>query len=697
MADDPVLVVDRRVLDVMVEVLERLRVEDDDGDRLPDLAVLPVQKLGHEIGIAVGRFGERRRLAPAEALAVAPEDPELHPSRLSDARQHGKVPAAVGRPLLGDHEDLGGAVGLRREPSDRRGLRVGEPRDLVRLSEVSAPVTARLALRAFALEVLGGADIGDVLVEGEALDEPRGCHHALAALHGVLLWLLETDSGRNSSTGGPARRPRLAAGVGGEARDDLRVRQGRQHIRGGPDLRRAAPAAEDDPLHRHELVVHVDRNSGRQREDCDTADEHAGHCPRLLRGREGELRRAHQPAHGVVDVEPMSSTGSSRGARYHECDALDACASLRLPSAGTRMASNLGDKFSTLHEIVRAARNNLAPGPWDYLIGGAETETTVRRNRLALDSIAFRPRVLRDVSKIDTTSTFFGRPVRIPVMLAPIGSIETFAEGGGATAAKASEEFGVPQMLSSVCNPGLEAVAAAANNFRVFQLYVRGDDAWVDDWVRRAVDHGYAAFCLTVDTACYSRRERDLARRFVKPWRTRAGGFEFQAGLSWDHVKRFQDTHSIPLVLKGIATAEDATLATDHGVEGVYVSNHGGRQLDHGRGAIDALPEVVRAVGGRATVIVDGGFVRGTDVVKALALGARCVGIGRLACCGLAAAGQAGLVRVLELLEDEIKIAMGLLGVDRLAALDPSYLHSATPVNPPHETSAFPLLDEEGY
>jgi len=361
------------------------------------------------------------------------------------------------------------------------------------------------------------------------------------------------------------------------------------------------------------------------------------------------------------------------------------------------MASNLGDKFSTLHEIVRAARNNLAPGPWDYLMGGAETETTLKRNRLALDSIAFRPRVLRDVSKIDTTSTLFGRPVRLPLMLAPIGSIETFADGGGATAARASEEFGVPQMLSSVCNPGLEAVAAAANNFRIFQLYVRGDDAWVDDWVKRAVDGGYAAFCLTVDTATYSRRERDLARRFVKPWRTRAGGFEFQAGLSWDHVKRFKDTHSIPLVLKGIATAEDATLAVEHGVEGVYVSNHGGRQLDHGRGAIEVLPEVVRTVGGRATVLVDGGFMSGTDVVKALALGAQSVGIGRLACCGLAAAGQAGLVRVLELLEDEIRIAMGLLGVDRLAALDPSHLHPATPVGPARATSAFPLLDEEGY
>jgi glycolate oxidase len=251
-------------------------------------------------------------------------------------------------------------------------------------------------------------------------------------------------------------------------------------------------------------------------------------------------------------------------------------------------------------------------------------------------------------------------------------------------------------MLSSVCNPGLEAVAAAADNFRIFQLYVRGDDAWVDDHVRRAVDHGYAAFCLTVDTAVYSRRERDLAKRFVKPWRVRAGGFEYQAALSWDHVKRFKDTHAIPLILKGIATAEDATLACEHGVDGVYVSNHGGRQLDHGRGTMEVLPEVVEAVAGRATIIVDGGFLRGTDVVKAIAAGARAVGIGRLACLGLAAAGEAGLVRALEILEDEIRICLGLLGVASLDALDRSYLHPAQPVGPAHVTSAFPLL-EEGY
>ena len=361
------------------------------------------------------------------------------------------------------------------------------------------------------------------------------------------------------------------------------------------------------------------------------------------------------------------------------------------------MAPEMEDRFQTLSELVKQARLNLSQGPWDYMIGAAETETTLRRNRQALDSVAFRPRVLRNVSKVDATSTFFGRPVRIPVMIAPVGSVESFTPGGGATVARATGEFGVAQMLSSVCNPGLEATAAAADNFRIFQLYVRGDDSFMDDHVKRAKDNGYAAFCLTVDTASYSRRERDLMRRFVKPWRVRATGMDFQAALSWDHVKRFKDVHpDIPLILKGIATAEDAELACAHGVNGVYVSNHGGRQLDHGRGTLDVLPEVVKAVNRRATVIVDGSFVRGTDIVKAIILGADCVGIGRLACIGVAAAAEAGLVRVLELLEDEIRICLALLGVDRYSALDASYLHPATPVVRPHATSAFPLL-EEGY
>ena len=356
------------------------------------------------------------------------------------------------------------------------------------------------------------------------------------------------------------------------------------------------------------------------------------------------------------------------------------------------MPSNLDEQFQTIHELARAARRNLSDGPWDYLIGGAETETTVKRNRLAIDSIAFRPRVLRDVSKVDAASTFFGRPVRLPVMLAPVGSVESFTPGGGATAAKASGAFGVPHMLSSACNPGLEATAKAADNYRIFQLYVRGDDVFVDDHVKRAKDNGYTLFCMTVDSAHYSRRERDIDKRFVKPWRQAATGMNWQAALSWDQVKRFKDTHDIPLILKGIATAEDAAIACEHGVDGVYVSNHGGRQLDHGVGSLAVLPEVVKAVDKRAVVMVDGGFMRGTDVVKAIVLGAQIVGLGRLQCLGLAAAGQAGLERALELLEDEVRICLALLGVTSYSQLDASYVREAPVVAEADALSAFPLL-----
>jgi glycolate oxidase len=354
------------------------------------------------------------------------------------------------------------------------------------------------------------------------------------------------------------------------------------------------------------------------------------------------------------------------------------------------------NEFLTLHEIVVAARASLAPGPWGYLIGGTETETTLRRNRLALDSIAFRPRVLRDVSTVDVKATFLGRAARLPVMIAPVGGMESFDPEGAAAAARAAAQFGIPLMLSSVCQPGLEATAAAADSLRVFQLYVRGDDAWVDDWVRRAREHGFRAFCLTVDSAFYSRRERDLIGRFVKPWRaTAAAGTGYQAALSWDQVKRFKDKHALPLILKGIATAEDAEIAVRHGVEVVYVSNHGGRQLDHGRGSAAVLPEVVAAVSGRAEVWVDGGFMRGSDVVKAIALGARCVGLGRLACLGLAAGGVAGLVRALELLEEEIRVCLGLLGVTSLAEVTSAHVAPAPPVIEPSALSAFPLLGED--
>ena len=351
------------------------------------------------------------------------------------------------------------------------------------------------------------------------------------------------------------------------------------------------------------------------------------------------------------------------------------------------------EEFLTLQEIVAAAQRNLPPGPWSYLIGGTETETTVKRNRHALDCLAFRPRVLRDVSRIDSSWRFLGAKTRLPVMLAPIGGLESIVEGGAATAARAAAQFNVPQMLSSVCQPGLEETAAAAPTLRSFQLYVRGDDAWVDDFVRRAKDNGFTSFCLTVDVAAYSRRERDLIGRYVKPWRATAGaGAPFQAGLSWDQVKRFKDKHDLPLVIKGIATAADAEIAVQHGVEVVYVSNHGGRQLDHGLGSAAVLPEVVRAVNGKAEVWVDGGFMRGTDVVKAIALGAKTVGLGRFTGLALAAGGAPGLVRALEILEDEIRICLGLLGVTSFAELTSRHVVAAPAVTMPDTFSAFPHL-----
>jgi len=350
------------------------------------------------------------------------------------------------------------------------------------------------------------------------------------------------------------------------------------------------------------------------------------------------------------------------------------------------------EEFLTLQEIVAAARRNLPPGPWAYLIGGAETETTVRRNRQALDSIAFRPRVLRDMSSISHSGKFFGADTRLPLFLAPIGGLESIAEGGAAAAGRAAAQFGIPQMLSSVCKPGLEETAKAGAQ-RFFQLYVRGDTAWVDDHVRRAKDHGYSAFCYTVDVAMYSRRERDLLGRFVKPWRAdAAAGAKFQSALSWDEIKRYKDKYDLPLVVKGIATAEDALLAVEHGVEVVYVSNHGGRQLDHGLGSAAVLPQVVEAVKGKAQVWVDGGFMRGTDVVKAIALGASAVGIGRLCGLGLAAAGVPGLVRALELLEEEVRTCLGLLGVTRYSELTRQHLAPGPIVNDASVFSAFPHL-----
>ncbi|MDB5743698.1 MAG: lldA [Polaromonas sp.] len=362
-------------------------------------------------------------------------------------------------------------------------------------------------------------------------------------------------------------------------------------------------------------------------------------------------------------------------------------------SSSNHLVDPQGD-FQALHEFAEAAKNKLSGDIWDYLNGGTETETTLLRNRVALDSIAFRPRVLRDVSTVDMTHTFLGQPMRLPIMLAPVGGLESIHPAGCAEAARASSEFGIPIMVSSVTTPNMEDTAkAAGSGRRIFQLYVRGGDDFVDEYVQRAINAGYEAFCITVDSQAYSRRERDISRRYAKPWRSAATGHAAQAAFNWDNIKRFKDKHSIPLILKGIATGEDAAMACELGVDVVYVSNHGGRQLDHGRGSIDLLPEVVDAIAGRAKVIVDSGFCRGTDILKAMALGADAVSIGRLYCYGLAAGGAPALVKLLEVLEHEIGIALALLGCQSIAELNRSHVMPSAAVMRPHLNSAFPLMD----
>jgi glycolate oxidase len=204
------------------------------------------------------------------------------------------------------------------------------------------------------------------------------------------------------------------------------------------------------------------------------------------------------------------------------------------------------------------------------------------------------------------------------------------------------------------------------------------------------------ALCLTVDLDYYGRRERDLAKRYLTTSRRSKPADHFQARFSWADVARLKSKFKIPFILKGIATAEDTKIALEHGIESIYVSNHGGRQLDHGKGSVDVLTEIVEAAGGKAEIIVDGGVMRGTDIVKAIALGASAVGIGRLQGLALGAGGESAVVRMLELLEDEATRCLGLLGVTSFSELNPSYVAKAEPLGRSWLDSAFPLL-KEGY
>ena len=330
--------------------------------------------------------------------------------------------------------------------------------------------------------------------------------------------------------------------------------------------------------------------------------------------------------------------------------------------------------FHTATDIIIRAHEKLAPAVWDYIAGGTESETTKRRNRDSIEEWAFRPRVLRNVSTVDVSARLLGSALRIPVLLAPVGSLQTIAEGGALHTVRAAAEFGTLPIISSSTQPSIEDTARATAGDKWFQLYIRGDFDWTVQTVRRIRDAGYRALVLTIDAPCYSIRERQLKHRWLPPSLTAQPDLEYQALLDWDMVARIRDHAQLPIVLKGIQTVEDAELALGMGIDVVWLSNHGGRQPDHARGGLHILVEVAERIGGKVPIVVDGGFLRGTDVIKAIALGAQAVAIGRLQAYALGAGGADALLRLLKILENEMRTGMAMIGATSFSQLDRSCL-----------------------
>ena len=349
--------------------------------------------------------------------------------------------------------------------------------------------------------------------------------------------------------------------------------------------------------------------------------------------------------------------------------------------------------YLNLHDLEPLARAKLPAPIFDFIAGGAEDEATLRANRSAFESIEFRPRVLVDVSKVDTTTAVSGRTLPFPVMLAPVAFHRLATPEGEAATARAAAAAGTVMILSTMSTVPIEEVAAAAPGPKWFQLYCYGDRKISERMVGRAEEAGFEALCLTVDVPRLGRRERDYRHPLVFPSDIMPVNFihEFDMSsmpeasrgtalsafvanlmdqtLNWDTVDWLRSITKMPIFLKGILTPEDALLAVEHGASGIVVSNHGGRQLDGAPPAIRVITEIADAVGDQVDLIMDGGVRRGTDVLKALALGAKAVLIGRPYIWGLAVDGEAGARQVLEQLRLEFETAMALCGVTSVSQI----------------------------
>lgn len=374
-------------------------------------------------------------------------------------------------------------------------------------------------------------------------------------------------------------------------------------------------------------------------------------------------------------------------------------------------------RLYNIADLRSAARKRLPRVIFEFVDGGAQDEITLRANSADFARYAFRPRMLTDISERSTATTILGAPAAFPVVLAPTGLAGITHRRGELPASRAAAAAGVPYCLSCMSTCSIEDIAAASSVTRWFQLYVLRDRELTRTFIERAKAAGCRALVLTVDTKVQGPRERDMRNGFTVPprfsldtlldfalhWRwlldvglgprvtygnfagsalstneamtiTRFIGGQFDPSVSYKDLEWFKNAWGGPVAVKGILTGEDARAAVDHGADAIIVSNHGGRQLDGAMSSIRALPEVADAVGDRAEVILDGGVRRGSDIVKALCLGARACMIGRAWLYGLAAGGEPGVARSLEILRHEFDLAVALLGRTGVDQLDRSCL-----------------------
>ncbi|KAL4388161.1 hypothetical protein GQ457_09G005490 [Hibiscus cannabinus] len=371
----------------------------------------------------------------------------------------------------------------------------------------------------------------------------------------------------------------------------------------------------------------------------------------------------------------------------------------------SRKKYNPGEAFSSyrimeeepvnVNEFRELARRALPKMFYDFYAGGAEDQHTLKENEEAFHRIIIRPRILRDVSAIDLSTTVLGYNISMPVMIAPTSMQKLANPAGEIATARAASACGTIMVLSTSSSCSLEEVASCCNAIRFFQLYVYKRRDISAKLVQRAENNGYKAIVVTVDSPRLGRREADIKNKLVVPPLKNLEGLlpnkfisdggsglealasgTLDASFCWEDISWLKSITNLPVLIKGVLTHEDAIKALEVGVAGIIVSNHGGRQLDYSPATISVLEEVVLAVGGKVPVLVDGGIRRGTDIFKAVALGARAVLVGRPVVFGLAAKGEYGVKRVLEMLKDELELTMALAGCSSMKEITRSHVRT---------------------